>query len=101
MLEISSQAVQQLKELKNRQGPQLSVRIGILSGQVTGSNLGVTMDEASERDQVFTFDGLEVIADRALLEFCKSISVEFVLSDSGGCGSGGGFKIVPQNPLNF
>lgn len=99
MLDVSREAVQQLKEFKNRQGPDSPIRIGILSGQATGSKLGVTTDVASEKDEIFTFDGLEIVVDKALLNYCKSISVEFVLTAGGGCGSGGGFKIIPQNPL--
>ncbi len=99
MLEISSQAIQQLKELKDRQGPNSAVRIGILSGQATGSNLGVTTDITTEKDEIFDFDGLQVIVDKALMAFCKSISIEFVLTEGGGCGSGGGFRITPKNSL--
>ena len=99
MLDISNEAVQQLKEFKGRQESDSCVRIGILSGQAAGSKLGVTIDVANEKDETFTFDGLEVVVDKALLDYCKSISVEFVLTEGGGCGSGGGFKITPQNPL--
>jgi len=99
MLDISNEAVQQLKELKDRQGPDSSIRIGILSGQAAGAKLGVTTDIANEKDEMFTFDGLEIVVDRALLDYCESITVEFVLIEGGGCGSGGGFKITSQNPL--
>jgi Fe-S cluster assembly iron-binding protein IscA len=100
MLTISEQAIQQLLELKGRQGTGSSiVRIGILSGSSTGPNLGVMIDAADENDEIFTFGTLEVVIDKALLAFCRSISVEYVLSEGGGCGRGGGFKITPQNPV--
>lgn len=99
MLDISSEAIQQLKEFKDKQGPDSSIRIGILSGHVAGSKLGVTTDIANDKDEMFTFNGLEIVVDKALLDYCESISVEFVLTEGGGCGSGGGFKITPQKPL--
>lgn len=99
MIEIAEEAVQQLREFKERRGPGSCVRIGILSGSTTGPTLGVTIDERNESDELFSYDGFDVIVDKALLSYCRKISVEFVLQEGGGCSSGGGFKITPSNPV--
>jgi Fe-S cluster assembly iron-binding protein IscA len=98
MMNINSEAVQQLKEFKNRKAPDQYVRIGIVSGTTTGPSLGVVVDEKTEKDTICSFAGLEVIIDTALLDYCQKISVEYVQQESAGCGSGG-FKITPQNSL--
>ncbi|MBM9604877.1 iron-sulfur cluster biosynthesis family protein [Desulfopila inferna] len=98
MLNITKEAAQQLKEFRERRGPDSSVRLGILSGNKSGASLGVIVDEKTDSDKTFSFDGLEVIIDKALLEYCENIEVEYVLQEGGGCG-GGGFKITPRNPV--
>ncbi len=99
MIVISEEAQKQLREYKERQGPNSQVRIGIMSGSSTGPNLGISMDDVSDGDEIFPFDGFEIIVEKGLLEFCATISVEYVLTSGGGCGSGGGFKIIPENML--
>jgi Fe-S cluster assembly iron-binding protein IscA len=98
MMDITGEAVQQLKEFRGRKGPDSYVRIGILSGSTSGASLGVTIDDKSDKDEVFSFDDLNVIIDKALLAYCETIEVEYVLQQGGGCG-GGGFKITPKNAL--
>jgi Fe-S cluster assembly iron-binding protein IscA len=98
MINISSEAIQMLKEFKERKGPDSYVRIGIVSGTTSGSSLGVVVDEKTEKDTVCSFEGLEVIVDSALLQYCEEISVEYIQQESAACG-GGGFRIVPQNSL--
>lgn len=98
MLDISREAVQQLKEFKGRRAPESWVRIGIVSGNTSGPSLGVLVDDKADTDTVYSFDDLEIIIDTALLQYCRKISVEYVQQDSTGCG-GGGFQIVPAQSL--
>lgn len=97
MLKISNQAVQQLVEYRNRRGPGACVRVGIMSGSTTGPALGITIDDKTEADEVFTFDSLEVVIDKQLLNFCESVTVDYVLQKGGGCGVGGGFRVTAKN----
>lgn len=99
MLNISDHAVVQLKEFKARRGPKSCVRIGILSGSTSGPSLGITVDDKTDADTVFSYDELEVIIDEALMSYCEVIDVDYVHQDGGGCGSGAGFKIVAKKPL--
>ena len=98
MIDITKEAVQQLKEFKGRRAPDEHVRIGIVSGTTTGPSLGGLVDEKTDDDTVCRFEDLEVIIDTALLQYCEKITVDYVQQESAGCGSGG-FKITPQNNL--
>lgn len=98
MLTVSREAINQLKEFQARRGGKSPVRIGILSGTTTGPSLGVTVDDRTDRDSVFTFDGLEVIVDTALLDYSETIEVQYVQEEAGGCSSGG-FKITAKKSL--
>lgn len=98
MLNISKEAVQQLIEFKSRRGPDRFVRIGILSGSTSGPSLGVTIDDKGENDEQFSFEGLQLIVDKALLGFCETITVEYVQQKGGSCSSGG-FKLTPKNKV--
>jgi len=99
VLDISKEAVQQLKEFRERSGPESCVRIGILSGSTKGSNLGVSVDVKTDNDVAFSFANFEVIIDKALMEYCEEIQVEYVLQKGGGCSSGGGFRLTPKNKI--
>jgi len=98
MIEIDKEAVQQLKNFREPSGSESCVRIGILSGSTSGPMLGVSVDEKTDRDEVFTYDDLEVIIDKALLSYCEEIAVEFVMQEGGGCG-GAGFRITPRKEI--
>lgn len=98
MLEISNEAVQQLKEFKERKAPDCYVRIGIVSGNTSGPSLGVLVDDKADTDTVCNFDDLEIIIDTALLQYCRKISIEYVQKDTEGC-RGTGFQIIPEQSL--
>ncbi|MEE4243034.1 MAG: hypothetical protein V2I36_16350 [Desulfopila sp.] len=97
-MEISEEAVRRLKEFRDRTAYGSPVRIGILSGNTSGSVLGVMVDDKSEKDKDYAFGDLKVIIDSDLMAYCGSITVEYVPPHDGACG-GGGFKIVAKRPL--
>ncbi|MDJ0622178.1 MAG: hypothetical protein QNJ17_04380 [Desulfocapsaceae bacterium] len=98
MLDISKEAIQQLKEFKGRRAPESWVRIGIVSGSSSGPSLGVLVDDKLDTDTVYNFDDLEVIIDTALIQYCQKITVEYVQQDSAACGSGG-FQIISEQSI--
>ncbi|HKJ66034.1 MAG TPA: hypothetical protein VJ969_11570 [Desulfopila sp.] len=98
MIEVDKGAVEQLKQFREQSGTDSCVRIGILSGSTSGPTLGVSVDDKTDRDEVFSYGDLEVIIDKALLSYCEIIAVEFVYQEGGGC-SGAGFRITPQKPI--
>ena len=70
-----------------------------MSGSSSSPNLGVVCDNEVEADLKYSYDDLEVIIDKSLLEYCETISVDFVKTDTGGCSADGGFKITPKVSL--
>lgn len=98
MIDISKEAVQQLKEYKEKNAPDSYIRIGIVSGTTSGASLGVVADDKKDKDTVVNLEGLDVLIDTALLQYCETISIEYIQQDSAACGSGA-FKITPKNRL--
>lgn len=99
MLEITDLAKTQLKAFKEGENTELPIRIAIMSGAAGKPNLGVMPDEALENDEIQEFDGVQVIIDKGLLEYCKKITVDYVKMESSGCSIDGGFKIHQENHL--
>ena len=85
MLELTDLAVKKLKEFQEVEGPEQSVRVAIVSGSAKSPNLGIVSDDATEADEVFDFDGLPLIIDKALMEYCKKIEIEIKDYTRGNC----------------
>lgn len=99
MLEITPLAQKKLKAFKEAENTDLPIRIAIMSGASGSPNLGVLPDEATEKDQVQDLDGVQVIIDKELLEYCEEITVDYVKMESSSCSLDGGFKISQKNHL--
>ncbi|WP_321493407.1 IscA/HesB family protein [uncultured Desulfobacter sp.] len=83
------------------EGKELSpVRIFLNSGGCGGPSLAMALDEKQETDAVFTFDNVEYIMNKDLLEKASPVDIDFVgsgfhlesnLKPAGGCmGCSGG-----------
>ena len=99
MVHISEDALQHLREFRERNGRDGCVRIGIMSGSSSGASLGISVDDQQESDSLFSFDDLEIIIDSALMKYCESIDVEYILQEGSGCARGGGFRITAKNSV--
>lgn len=93
-----------LEELLRAEGSQDSaVRIAVMGGGIQGPGLGLVVDEPGEADRRYDVGGVPVIIDASLIDYCRSITIDFTVgSQEGKCGgaSGSGFIIAPQKPLN-
>ena len=99
MLEVTETAVTNIKEYLHQQKVASPVRI-VMSGGCSGPSLGLALDEAKENDLTFEQDTVRFVVDKALVETCGTIKVDYIESNSGcGC-SGGGFTITSKNPLS-
>jgi Fe-S cluster assembly iron-binding protein IscA len=104
MLKISDIALEKLGELVAAEGGlESGVRIAPMGGGISSSGLGLAVDEPGEADYVVQQSGVMVIVDHSLMEYCKTITIEFQAGREGSCGgsSGSGFIITPGQPINF
>ena len=104
MIQVTEEAWTKLEELLHSQGGEHSaIRIAVMGGGSRGPGLGLIVDEAGTDDLSYDVEGLVLIIDRGLLEYCRSVTIDFAVGAEGKCGgaSGSGFLIVPANPLNF
>jgi Fe-S cluster assembly iron-binding protein IscA len=92
-----------LAEMVAAQGGAASgVRIAVMGGGSQGPGLGLVVDAPGENDLVVDQRGTALIIDRSLMEYCRSISIDFTTGSAGRCGgvSGSGFIITPEQPVN-
>jgi len=92
-----------LGELLQAEGSEDSaVRIAVMGGGSQGPALGLVVDEASADDKRYDVGGLPMIIDANLIDYCRSITIDFTVGSQGKCGgaSGSGFIITPEQPLN-
>lgn len=89
--------------LRAEGGEKSAVRVAVMGGGSQGPGLGLVVDEPGAEDVAFEVGGVAMIIERNLLDYCRSVVIEFTVGSSGQCGgaSGSGFVIVPENPVNF
>ena len=104
MLEVSEEALEKLAELLAAQdNGEAAVRIAIMGGGADSPCLGIIVDDIRESDVLIQKGDTPLIIDRNLIEYCRTISIDFKTGSSGRCGgsSGSGFIITPEQPINL
>ncbi len=104
MVQVTEDALEKLREMLSTEGgDQSAVRIAVMGGGTQRPSLGLVVDEAGVGDKRYDVDGVPVIVDRSLIEYCRSVTIDFTVGAGGTCGgsSGSGFIIAPENPLNL
>lgn len=94
-IQMTDMALQQVKALRDRQGRDLCLRVGVRQGGCSG--MSYTMDfedpgKATEQDDVFDYDGFQVICDRKSLLYLYGLVLDY--SDAM---IGGGFQFTNPN----
>lgn len=94
-IQMTDAALQQVKALQERQGKNLCLRVGVRQGGCSG--MSYTMDfedlgNATEHDDVFDYDGFQVICDRKSLLYLYGLVLDY--SDAM---IGGGFQFTNPN----
>jgi Fe-S cluster assembly iron-binding protein IscA len=99
MINVSKPAQEQVRMYF--EGKEIApIRIFLNSGGCGGPSLAMALDEKKETDAVFTFDDVEYIIDKDLLEKATPVDIDFAgtgfcldsgLPQTGGCtGCSGG-----------
>ena len=104
MIQVTEEALTKLEELLRSQGGEHSaIRVAVMGGGSKGPGLGLVVDEAGDQDVCYDVDGIPLIIDRSLMDYCRSITIDFTIGAKGTCGgaSGSGFLIAPEIPVNF
>ena len=104
MIQVTEEALTKLKELLHSQGGEHSaIRVAVMGGGSKGPGLGLIVDEAGADDVNYDVEGVSLIIDHGLLQYCRSVTIDFTIGAEGKCtaASGSGFLIEPENPVNF
>lgn len=99
MIEMTELAMEKLKKFQDVEGKEKPVRIALMSGAAQSPKLGVISDDRKDGDDAYNFEGLLVIIDTKLMEYCQSITIDYVKTENEECKVEGGFKISPAVSL--
>jgi len=92
-LELTSQAVEKVKEIIGQQDPKpLGLRVAVVGGGCSGFSYQMNFENQSNGiDKTYEFDGLKVFVDQASLMYLDGTKIDFVETLEGS-----GFKF--ENP---
>lgn len=99
MIEVTEVGLERLKVFQEEEKSDKPLRLAIVSGASSSSNLGFVPDTPTEQDDVFDFDGFKLVIDKKLMAYLEHVEIDFVKTDKAGCSVDGGFKILPKNNL--
>ncbi|MFB2936699.1 iron-sulfur cluster assembly accessory protein [Aerosakkonemataceae cyanobacterium BLCC-F154] len=94
-LQVTNSALAQLKLLRDKQGQDLCLRVGVRQGGCSGMSYTMDFIEPStirEDDEVFDYDGFQLVCDRKSLLYIYGLMLDY--SDSM---IGGGFQFTNPN----
>ncbi|KAF0093677.1 MAG: iron-sulfur cluster assembly protein [Puniceicoccaceae bacterium 5H] len=91
MITLTTRAAAKVRELQTQANPGESLRLFITSGGCSGFEYGMSMAEATDKDESVTSEGVTIYVERKSLERLAGSTVDF---DDGLMGKG--FSI--QNP---
>ena len=76
---LTENAVSQVKKtlLQNELGESYGLRLGVKAGGCAGREYVVELDEKSEKDRVYEFDGLSVFIDPKSYLFLTGLEIDF------------------------
>ena len=80
---ITPEAVKQVRFLSAKKGnPNLGLRIGVKGGGCSGLSYVMNLEEEpTERDVVFTVDGLRVFVDKRSARFLDGLTLDYTVKN--------------------
>ena len=94
-IQMSETALLQVRALRDKQGQDLCLRVGVRQGGCSGMSYMMDFENASsirEGDEVFDYDGFKLICDRKSLLYLYGLMLDY--SDAM---IGGGFQFTNPN----
>lgn len=94
-IQITDAAIQQVLALREKQGKDLWLRVGVRQGGCSGMSYTMDFEDGTniqEVDEVFDYDGFKVISDRKSLLYLYGLVLDY--SDAM---IGGGFQFTNPN----
>jgi len=92
---LSESALRQVKSLRDKQGNDLCLRVGVRQGGCSGMSYLMDFEDISKatpHDEVFDYDGFKIICDRKSLLYLYGLMLDY--SDAM---IGGGFQFTNPN----
>ena len=101
MLEVTENAIRNIKAYLSHQQFDDAVRITLVADSCAAPSLWLSVDEAKETDHTFDRDGISFVLDKELSECCGIIKVDYIdkIDDRCGCPSGD-FSVTSEKPLS-
>ncbi len=94
-IQMTPTALEQVKRLREQQGSDLTLRVGVRQGGCSG--MSYTMDfidseSVTEHDEVYDYDGFQVVCDRKSLLYLYGLMLDY-----SNALIGGGFQFTNPN----
>ena len=94
-IQVSAAALAHVKGLRDKQGKDLCLRVGVRQGGCSGMSYMMDFEDPSkigEKDQVFDYDGFQIVSDPKSLLYLYGLMLDY--SDAM---IGGGFQFTNPN----
>lgn len=94
-IQLSEAALRQVKFLRDQQGQDLCLRVGVRQGGCSGMSYMMDFEDASKitpQDEVFDYDGFKIVCDRKSLLYLYGLMLDYSNSMIGG-----GFQFTNPN----
>ncbi|MFN5513470.1 MAG: iron-sulfur cluster assembly accessory protein [Cyanobacteriota bacterium] len=94
-IQLSENALQHVLKLRESQGRDLCLRVGVRQGGCSGMSYMMDFEDPSqiqEQDEVFDYDGFKIVCDRKSLLYLYGLMLDY--SDAM---IGGGFQFTNPN----
>lgn len=101
MLEVTENAISNIKAYLHHQQFDDAVRITLVADSCAAPSLWLSVDEAKETDHTFDREGICFVLDRELSVSCGVITIDYIEKRDGGCGCpSGDFSVTSEKPLS-
>lgn len=102
MLTITENAAAHLNEIGDQKQSGSAIRVAVMGGG-SSCGLGLVTDTIKETDSISRHGNYTVAVDTKLLEYCRTITIDFSEGEPEGCSSRAkrGFLISAEKPVVF